>query len=54
MLKSKSTEVRTPEKKMLVGKGCEIDGRKALEISSHGKTDIIYVEDLMRCLYNSN
>ena len=44
--------VRTPEKKLLIGEKKVINGRIALEIYSKGKTDIIFVEDLLKHIYS--
>jgi hypothetical protein len=48
----KTKEVRTPEKKVLIGVKCDINGRKALVVSHKGKKDIIFVEDLMKSLFS--
>ncbi len=36
----------------MVGVICDVDGRKALEVSHKGKRDIIFAEDLIKSMYN--
>jgi hypothetical protein len=50
-MKYSKNEVRTPINKLLIGIKCEVNGRKALEISHNGKRDIIFIDDLIPYLF---
>lgn len=50
MHKVNNNQIRTPDKKLLIGEKKIINGRMALEIYSKGRTDVIFIEDLLKRL----